>query len=102
MKYVLGCLLAGLLFTSVAMASAEGAAELYAKSCKGCHGADGAKVAMGMTRPLKGLPVDEVKAALVGYKAGTYGGEKKAMMERVVKPLTDAEVDALAAHVGGL
>jgi cytochrome c len=46
--------------------------------------------------------VDEVKTALLGYKAGTYGGEKKAMMERVVKPLTDAEVDALAAHVAGL
>lgn len=102
MKYVLGCLLAGLLFASVAMASAEGAAELFAKSCKGCHGADGAKVVMGMTRPVKDLSADEVKAALVGYKAGTYGGEKKAMMERVVKPLTDAEVDALAAHVAGL
>ena len=55
-----------------------------------------------MTRPLKDLSLDEAKAALAGYKAGTYGGEKKAMMERVVKPLSDAEVDALAAHVAGL
>ena len=101
MKYVLGCLLAGLLFASVAMASAEGAVELYAKSCKGCHGADGAKVAMGMTRPPKGLPVDEVKAALVGYKAGTYGGEKKAMMERVAATLADEEIDGLATYIAG-
>lgn len=101
MKYAMGILLASLLFVSVAMASG-GAAELYAKSCQGCHGADGSKVAMGMTRPLKDLSLDEAKAALAGYKAGTYGGEKKAMMERVVKPLSDAEVDALAAHVAGL
>ncbi len=102
MKYVLGCLLAGLLFASTALAGADGAAALFDKSCKGCHGADGSKVVMGMKRPLKGMPVEEVKAALAGYKAGTYGGEKKAMMERVVKPLSDEEVDALAAHVAGL
>jgi cytochrome c len=101
MKYVMGIVLICLLLVSVAMASGDAAA-LYAKSCQGCHGADGSKVAMGMTRPLNALTLDEVKAALTGYKAGTYGGEKKVMMERVVKPLGDTDVDALAAHVAGL
>ena len=100
MKYAFICLAACLLFAVPALA--EGPADLYAKSCKGCHGADGSKVAMGMTRPLNSLTLDEVKAALAGYKAGTYGGAKKAMMERVVKPMSDADLEALAAHVDSL
>jgi cytochrome c len=101
MKFVMLPLLTCVLFVSVAMASGDAAA-LYAKSCQGCHGADGSKVAMGMTRPLSALTLEEAKAALIGYKTGTYGGEKKAMMERVVKPLSDTDVDSLAAHVAGL
>lgn len=101
MKYVLGIVLTCLLLVSAAMASGDAAA-LYAKSCQGCHGADGSKMAMGMTRPLSALTLEEAKAALTGYKTGTYGGEKKAMMERVVKPLSDTDVDALAAHIAGL
>ncbi|WP_028576023.1 c-type cytochrome [Desulfomicrobium escambiense] len=100
MKYVFVCLAACLFFAAPALA--EGPADLYAKNCKGCHGADGSKVAMGMTRPLNSLTLDEVKAALSGYKSGTYGGAKKAMMERVVKPLSDADLEALAAHVDSL
>lgn len=100
MKYVFVCLATCLFFATPALA--EGPADLYAKNCKGCHGADGSKVAMGMTRPLNSLTLDEVKAALSGYKSGTYGGAKKAMMERVVKPLSDADLEALAAHVDSL
>ena len=100
MKYALVCLAACLLFAVPALA--DGPADLYVKNCKGCHGADGAKVAMGMTRPLNSLSLDEVKAALAGYKAGSYGGEKKAMMERVVKPMSDADLEALATHVDSL
>jgi cytochrome c len=46
--------------------------------------------------------MDEVKAALDGYKAGTYGGAKKGMMERVVKPLSEEDIEALATHIDGL
>lgn len=99
MKYVFACLLAGLLFASVAVASGHGAAELYDKSCKSCHGADGANAAM--SRALKGMPAEEVKAALLGYKAQTYGGKKKAMMERVIKPLSDEEIEALTGYIAG-
>ena len=53
-----------------------------------------------MSRALKGLPAEEVKAALIGYKEHTYGGKKKGMMERVVKSLTDEDIEALATHIG--
>jgi cytochrome c553 len=99
MKYVFACLLAGFLFASVAVASGDGAAELYLKSCKRCHGVDGSNAAM--SRALKGMPAEEVKVALLGYKAQTYGGKKKAMMERAIKPLSDAEIEALATYIAG-
>ena len=99
MKYVLTCLVAGLLFASVAVASGDGAAERYAKSCKSCHGVDGSNAAM--SRALKGMSAEELKTALLGYKAQTYGGKKKAMMERVIKPLSDGEIEALADYIAG-
>ena len=99
MKYVVTCLVAGLFFVSVAVASGGGAAELYTKSCKGCHGVDGANAAM--SKALKGLPAEEVKTALAGYKAQTYGGKKKAMMERVASALSDEDIEALATYIAG-
>ena len=50
--------------------------------CAGCHGANGEK------------------AALNGYKAGTFGGAMKGMMEAQVKALSDADIDALANKFG--
>jgi cytochrome c len=100
MKYVIVCLASCLLFATTAFA--DGSADLFAKSCKGCHGSDASKVSMGMTRPLNSLSQDEVRDALHGYKSGTYGGAKKSMMERVVKPLSDEDIEALAAHIDSL
>ena len=100
MKYALACLAACLFFAAPAFA--DESAELYAKSCKGCHGADGSKVAMGMTRALNSMSTEEVKAALDGYKAGTYGGSKKVIMERTVKPLSQEQLDALVIYVDSL
>ncbi len=96
-KYIFTVLL-GLCFAGTAIAAGAGA-ELYDKSCKGCHGADGTKVGMGMTKPLKGMPAADSTKALAGYKAGTFGGEKKAMMERICKGLTDEQIKDLAAHI---
>jgi cytochrome c len=82
-------------------AAAADGKELYAK-CAGCHGADGAKVAMGASKPLKGLSAAEVAKDLAGYKAKTFGGEKKAMMEGVAKGLSDEDIKALADYVATL
>ena len=101
MKYVVGVLCVFALTVSLAVAAGSGA-EIYAKQCKGCHGADGAVAAMGTARPVKDLSLDETKAALAGYKNGTYGGQKKAMMEKVMKSLSDEDIASLAAYVAGL
>ena len=100
MKHVLACIAACLLFAAPALA--DDSAAIYAKSCKGCHGADGSKVIMGMTKPINAMSLEQVKAALDGYKSGTYGGDKKVIMERTVKPLSQEQLDGLAAYVEGL
>jgi cytochrome c len=82
-------------------AAAADGKDLYAK-CAGCHGADGTKAAMGASKPLKGMPAADVTKALAGYKAKTYGGEKKAMMEGVAKNLSDEDVKVLADFVATL
>jgi cytochrome c len=86
------------------LAGAGGAADgkaLYAK-CAGCHGADGSKVPMNTGKPVKGMSAAEAEEALKGYKAGTFGGEKKAMMVKLVQPLSDEEIKALAEYIATL
>jgi|GEM_PF-691799 len=76
-------------------APALDAKALYAAKCAGCHGPDGAK-------GLKGKSADFVLNALNGYRAKTYGGAKKEIMEARAAALSDAEVQALAGFVAGL
>jgi len=89
------------LFICQAVAGAADGKELYAK-CVGCHGADGAKVPMGVGKPVKGMSEDEAFKALSGYKAMTYGGERKNIMESQVKNLSDEDMKALAKYISTL
>jgi len=68
---------------------------LYAAKCAGCHAPDGSK-------GLKGKSAEYVRTALNGYKAKTYGGAKKEIMEGRAAALSDAEIQALATFVAWL
>ncbi len=97
------CILAALLFVLVLAAtgfSADGSA-LYAK-CAGCHGADGAKKALGTGQPLKGMSAADLAKALAGYKAKNFGGEKKAIMESQAQTLSPEDIEALSAYISKL
>lgn len=72
-------------------AANEGPA-LYAAKCAGCHGADGAK-------GLKGKSADFLVDALTGYRAKTFGGAKKEIMEARAAQLSDAEIQLLAQTI---
>lgn len=80
------------MFASVS-AAADGK-ELYVR-CQGCHGQDGSKL-------LKSKAEADVLKALTGYKAKTYGGEKKTVMENLVKNLSDEDMQALAKYISTL
>ena len=85
---------------STAFAAADGS-ELFAK-CKGCHGADGSKPALGVSAPIKGQSAVELEKKMNGYKDGSYGGAKKSMMVGQVSKLTPEEVKALADYISKL
>lgn len=87
-----------LTFAASTALAADGKA-LYAK-CIGCHGADGTKTAQ--SKALKGQKPEAIAAAMNGYKAKKFGGPKKAVMEGLAAPLSDADIKALAEYIGKL
>ncbi len=71
----------------------------YSK-CVACHGANGEKVALGKSKVIKDMTKQEIIDALVGYKNGTYGGAMKGLMVAQSKPLSQADIEAIAAKIG--
>ena len=84
-----------------ATASSIDGKSLYS-SCKGCHGSDGGRPAMGVGAPLKGQDAATLEKKMLGYKDGTYGGEKKGMMVKFMKGLSADRIKALANYISTL
>ena len=84
---------------ALSLMAADGAA-LTAK-CKGCHGADFGKKALGVSKVVKNLKADEIEAALKGYKAGTFGGSMKGIMKGQVGSMSDADIATIAKYIAG-
>ncbi len=86
------------------IASGAGAAAdgktLYGQACAGCHGPDG--TGRGAAPALKGQSTEELTTKLDGYKAGTFGGAKKATMTGVVKNRGAEDMKAVVDYIGTL
>lgn len=67
--------------------------------CKGCHGQNWEKSAMGKAKVLKNMSKAEIVEALQGYKEGTYGGAMKGLMKAQVKNLSTADMEAIAGSI---
>lgn len=67
--------------------------------CKGCHGKDWKKVAMGKAKVVKNMTKAEIIKALEGYKKGTYGGPMKGLMKVPVSKLSIADIKKIAAEI---
>ncbi len=102
MKKLFVILTALVFVASVAMAASSQAEKIYKTRCIGCHGLDGSKKAPGSDVVIKGEAQDKIETALLGYKAGTYGGNGKKIMESQVKSYDEATLKDLAAYVAGL
>ncbi len=50
---------------------------------------------------LKGQSAEDIKAKLMGYKDGSYGGKRKKTMMRMVEKIDDKMLNDLATHIGG-
>lgn len=88
-------LLSGLFCTGLAVSgyTADGGA-LFAR-CARCHGDRGDKP----PHILKGQDASVLLEKLNGYAAGTFGGEKKNVMQNMVKGLSEEDRQALASHI---
>jgi cytochrome c len=75
---------------------------LYGQKCASCHGAKAEKSALNKSQVIAGWKAIQVKNALNGYQAGTYGKEMKALMQGQTKALNDAQIDALAQYIATL
>ncbi|MGD9654175.1 MAG: cytochrome c [Sulfuricurvum sp.] len=95
-KLLLSALLLSATLSSSVYAQ-EGAA-LYAK-CVTCHGAGGEKVALGKSKIIKDMSVDELVTSMKGYQDGTYGGAQKGLMKNQMKNFDDTQIKLLAEYI---
>ena len=83
------------------VASGEALAKKY--SCAACHGADFNKPIDPSYPKLAGQHPEYIKHALTAYKRGDgANGRNNAIMTGQVKPLSDRDIDDLAAYLGSL
>ncbi len=67
--------------------------------CKGCHGKNFEKKALGKSKVVKDMTKKEIISALKGYKSGSYGGAMKGIMQKQLSKYSDADFDKLAAEI---
>ena len=75
-------------------------AGVNAGACKGCHGQNFEKKALGKSKIVSDMTHADIAVAIKGYKAGTYGGPMKGLMKGQVAKYSDADLDAFALTVG--
>ena len=68
-------------------------------ACKGCHGANFEKAALGKSKIVSEMTQEDIAKALKGYKDGSYGGAMKGMMKGQVAKLDDKAIEAMAAEI---
>jgi cytochrome c-type protein NapB len=67
--------------------------------CKGCHGQQWEKVAMGKAKVVKNMSKAQIIKALKGYKNGSYGGAMKGLMKKPVSVLSTADIEKMATKI---
>lgn len=72
--------------------------ELY-KKCSGCHGSDGKKKALNVSKDINSMGTVKVIDALLGYKNGTYGGKMKGVMVGQMKDLSKNDIHKIAEYI---
>jgi cbb3-type cytochrome c oxidase subunit III len=71
-------------------------------ACANCHGEVGKGAAASVTPVIGGQHWRYLQKQLSDWRSGERANSVGGVMSAVAKPLTDAEIDALAAYVSGL
>jgi cytochrome c-type protein NapB len=75
-------------------------AAVNVNSCKGCHGGDFGKKALGKSDIVSEMSQKEVFDAIKGYKEGTYGGMMKGLMKGQVAKYSEKELKEISELIG--
>ncbi len=67
------------------------------KTCATCHGAKGE--GLGNFPKLAGQSASDLSKKISGYKDGTFGNERKALMIPQVKNLDEKSIEALSTYI---
>ena len=84
---------------ALAAASPAALGEKYYGQCIACHGSRGEG---GIGPMLAGQADSDIVAKLTAYRAGEERGAQSALMYPVAKPMTDQDIENLAAYVSDL
>ena len=84
---------------ALAAASPEALGEKYYGQCIACHGGNGEG---GIGPKLQGQAAADIAMKLTAYRSGEERGAQSAMMWPVAKPMSDADIDNLAAYLSSL
>ncbi len=68
-------------------------------ACKGCHGSNFEKPALGKSKIVKDMSKEDILKALKGYKDGSYGATMKGVMKGQVASLKEADMEAIATEI---
>ena len=78
-------------------------AGVNAGACKGCHGQNFEKKALGKSKNVSTLSHAEIATALKGYKAGTLNTHGMgSVMKGQVASMDDAAIQAVADHIAAM
>jgi cytochrome c553 len=102
---VLAAALLALLAAPIAAAAPPTPAELGRDKfvqCASCHGSDGRSTVVPQYPKIGGQSAPYVVNALKAYRDGRRVGTFAAIMAEVAKPLSDADMENLAAYVESL
>lgn len=69
------------------------------KTCVSCHGVKYDKKALGKSKIVKDMSIDDIEDSLIGYKNGTYGGLMKGMMVSHVSKYSEDELREIAVQI---
>jgi cytochrome c len=75
----------------------------YDTKCRSCHGLSGHLKALGFSRPIGGMPKNELRTLIEGYKAGNINhyGLGATMKNRTII-ISEDTIDELATYISNL
>jgi len=88
------------LFTGSLLLASSGAS-LYKKECKSCHGAKADKVAMGKSKPIKGMPIATIEQDISDYALGKRKSMAmvKKMKKKFMKKYSKEDLHAVSKYI---